>query len=86
MHLFDQCHKLLHLLGWSAAETAWRYPDGSGYWQVDASRGEQVILARGQTQGQAWASAVRMVGKLIHGVVGQRIRYTGWPTWDRFGC
>lgn len=30
MHPIDQCHKLLHLLGWSPGETAWRYPDGSG--------------------------------------------------------
>jgi hypothetical protein len=42
--LSDQCHRLLHLLGWSTGETAFRQPDGSSYRQVDASRAGQVIL------------------------------------------
>jgi len=64
----DQCQRLLHFLRWSPGETCWRYPDGSGYWQVDASRGGHTILASGATQTQAWQLAVRMAGRLVaHG-------------------
>ena len=57
----EQCQHLLHRFGWSPGETAWRYPDGRRYWQVDASRAGHVILATGPTQAWAWALAVRMV-------------------------
>jgi len=60
----DQCHKLLHLLGWSTGESTWRYAVGSGYWQVDATdRNGEVIIARDATQTKAWALAVRMAGE-----------------------
>ena len=62
--LSDQCHRLLHLLGWSTGEAAFRRPDGSRYWQVDCAREDQVILATGPTQRSAWALAVRLVGRL----------------------
>jgi hypothetical protein len=72
--LSDQCHRLLHVLGWSTGETAFRQPDGAGYWQVDAGRDGQIVLATAATQGVAWALAVRMVGS------GIRIKLTdgGW--------
>ena len=61
----DKCQRLIHLMGFSVGETSWRRPDGSGYWQVDASDGEHTILATGDTQRQAWQLACRMVGRVV---------------------
>ncbi len=58
----ENCQHLLHALGWSPGETSWRYPDGSGFWQVDASRDDEVVIARAATQTEAWAEALRMAG------------------------
>ena len=63
----DKCHRLLHLLGWSAGEIAFRRPDGPWEWHVDATRDGHTILAKAPTQRLAWALAVRMVGKLERG-------------------
>jgi len=62
--LSDDCHRLLHMLGWSTGETAFRRPAGFGYRQIDASRDGQIVLATGSTQSEAWALAVRMVGRI----------------------
>jgi hypothetical protein len=60
----DKAHHLPHLLGWCVGEASFRRPDGSGYWQVDASRDGQVILAADPAQGEAWSLALRMAGNL----------------------
>ena len=72
-HPFDngcqraQCHRLLHLLGWSVGEFACWFPDGTGGWQVDASRDGHTIVARAATQTQAWRLACRMAGRIERG-------------------
>jgi hypothetical protein len=58
----DLAHRLLHHFGWSVGETAFRLPNGSGYWQVDASRDGQVIIASAHSQAKAWWECCRMAG------------------------
>jgi hypothetical protein len=64
----DQAHRCLHLLGWSVGEASFVAPDGSRYWQIDASRTSdgQTILARAPSQTGAWTAACRMAGKVEH--------------------
>jgi len=63
----DRCHSLLHRLGWSLGETAFRLPDSSGFWQVDGSRAPHVLLAVGRSQTQAWNIAVKIAGQIERG-------------------
>ncbi len=63
----DRCHSLRHRLGWSLGETAFRHPDGSGFWQVDGSRAPHVLLAVGDSQTQAWNVAVKIAGQVERG-------------------
>jgi len=50
----DLAHRLLHRLGWSVGEVRFQLPNGSRYWQVDASRDGQVIIATADSQAMAW--------------------------------
>jgi hypothetical protein len=52
----------LHLLGWSAGEAAFQMPNGSAYWQVDAAKDGQVVLATADSQGKAWWECLRLAG------------------------
>ncbi len=45
----DLSHRLLHYLGWSVGEGRFKLPNGSRYWQVDASPDGQVVMGRGRT-------------------------------------
>jgi hypothetical protein len=63
----DHCHTLLHRLGWSLGETAFRQPDGSGFWQVDGSRAPHVLLAIGNSQTKAWNIAMKIAGQIERG-------------------
>jgi hypothetical protein len=58
----DLAHRLLHALGWSVGETAFKLPGGSRHWQVDASRDGQVIIATAHSQAKAWWECCRMAG------------------------
>ena len=58
----DLCHRLLHRLGWSVGEARFQLPSGSRYWQVDASRDGQVIIATAYSQAMAWWECCRMAG------------------------
>jgi hypothetical protein len=50
----DLAHRLLHRLGRSGGEARFQMPSGSRYWQVDASRGELVVIATAYSQAMAW--------------------------------
>jgi len=58
----DLAHRLLFRLGWSVGEACFQLPSGSRYWQVDASRDGQVIIASAESQAMAWRECLRMVG------------------------
>jgi hypothetical protein len=58
----DLCHRLLHRLGWSVGETRFELPNRSRYWQVDASRDGQVIIASAYSQAMAWWECCRLAG------------------------
>ncbi|MEI8374167.1 MAG: hypothetical protein WCJ35_15190 [Planctomycetota bacterium] len=58
----DLAHGLLHRLGWSVGEAGFKLPNGSRYWQVDASKDGQVILATADSQGKAWWECLRLAG------------------------
>ncbi|MGO8744786.1 MAG: hypothetical protein ACLQNE_02235 [Thermoguttaceae bacterium] len=62
----DQAHRCLHLLGWSVGESSFVGPDGSRFWQVDATRAfdTQTIVVRAPSQTGAWTAACRMAGKI----------------------
>jgi len=49
----DLAHRLLHLLGWSVGEAGFKLPNGSRYWQVDAAKEGQVIIATTHSQPMA---------------------------------
>jgi hypothetical protein len=53
---------LSHRLGWSVGEARFKRPDGSHYWQVDASREGQLIIASAHSQALAWWECCRMAG------------------------
>ncbi len=55
-------HRLLHHFGWSVGETAFRLPNGSRFWQVDATRDGQVVIAAAHSQAMAWRECCRMAG------------------------
>jgi hypothetical protein len=61
----DLAHRLLHRLGWSVGEARFQMPDGSRYWQVDASREEQVVIATAHSQAKAWWECCRMAGVVV---------------------
>jgi hypothetical protein len=63
----DLCHRLLHHLGWSVGEARFRRPDGTHYWQVDASRDGHTIMASAASQAMAWWECCRMAGKVERG-------------------
>jgi hypothetical protein len=63
----DSAHYLLHLLGWSVGEAAFRRPDGSRFWQVDCSRDDHTILATAPTQHNAWMLALKTAGVVERG-------------------
>ena len=72
----DSAHHLLHLLGWSVGEGRFKLPDGSRYWQVDASRNGQVVIASADTQAMAWWEFCRMAGEVQKdGQYGQCVIY-----------
>ena len=58
----DLAHNLLHRLCWSVGEAGFKLPNGSRYWQVDASKEGQVILATADSQGKAWWECLRLAG------------------------
>lgn len=58
----DLSHRLLHRLGWSVGEARFKQPDGSRYWQVDASRDGHVIVATADSQAMAWWECLRLAG------------------------
>ena len=58
----DLAHGLLHRLGWSVGEAGFKLPNGSRYWQVDAMKDEQVILAMADSQAKAWWECLRLAG------------------------
>ncbi len=58
----DLSHRLLHRRGWSVGEAGFKLPNGSCYWQVDASKDGQVILATADSQGKAWWECLRLAG------------------------
>ena len=55
----DLAHRLLHHLGWSVGEARFQMPNGSRYWQVDAARAEQIIIATACSQAMAWWECCR---------------------------
>jgi len=58
----DLAHRLLHRLGWSVGEARFKLPNGSRYWQVDASRDGQVVIASAYSQALAWWECCRLAG------------------------
>jgi hypothetical protein len=58
----DLAHRLLHRLGWSVGEARFKLPNGSRYWQVDASRDGRVIVAPANSQAIAWWGHCRLAG------------------------
>ena len=56
----DTTHTHLHAAGWSVGDIATLDIAGRRAWYVYAHRGEQRILGRAPTQGEAWADAVRL--------------------------
>jgi hypothetical protein len=58
----DLSHRLLHRFGWSAGEARFQRPDGSRYWQVDACRDGQVVIATAHLQAMAWWECCRLAG------------------------
>lgn len=69
----DDCHALLHDAGWSVGCAKF-----GALWFVDGTNGENAILARGVTQGQAWRQAVEQahdIGMLRNRVVVQGGRF-----------
>ena len=61
--LSDAAYSLLHAVGWSIGDTAYRNPATRRLvWMVYCHRGEQRIVAKAQSQAAAWNEAVRMAG------------------------
>lgn len=58
----DLAHQLLHLFGWSIGEAGFKLPNGSRYWQVDAAKDGQVVVATADSQGKAWWECLRLAG------------------------
>jgi hypothetical protein len=58
----DLAHRLLHRLGWSVGEDGFRLPNGSRYWQVDAAKDGQVVIATADSQARAWWECCRHAG------------------------
>jgi len=56
----DLAHRLLHRLGWSVCEARFKLPNGSRYWQVDALRDGQVVIASAYSQAMAWWECCRL--------------------------
>jgi hypothetical protein len=56
----DEYAARLHAAGWSAGETSFATNRGP-IWQVDATNGEHVSVARAPTQAGAWRLAVEQV-------------------------
>jgi len=55
---------LLRDLGWSVGEAPLQGPDGSTFWQIDATRQGHTILAWGRTKDEAWLAACRLAGRV----------------------
>ena len=58
----DLAHRLLHRLGWSVGEAAFKRPNGSCFWQVDAKRNGHVIVVTADSQAKAWWECCRQAG------------------------
>ena len=71
MNTVNECRARLHAAGWSLGEAAGRR------WLVSGTNGENVLLAAGDTQAEAWhraceqAAAVGMLGKRDQGDAAQ---------------
>ena len=58
----DLARRLLQLLGWSVGEACFTLPNGSCYWQVDATRGGHLIVVTADSQAEAWWECCRQAG------------------------
>ncbi len=58
----DLSHRLLHRLGWSSGESRFQMPGGMRFWQVDAARDGNLIVATARTQAEAWWECCRLAG------------------------
>jgi hypothetical protein len=56
---FDRASERLKKLGWSTGAAKVLTPSGL-LWQVDASKGEHVVVARAPGQTEAWVEAARL--------------------------
>lgn len=58
----DRWQNLMRILGWSTGETRWIASNRAMFWQVDAMRDDQTIIARASGQTEAWCEALRLAG------------------------
>ena len=63
----DACYRYLHALGWSTGDVGFHEADARMAWLVTATRGREVISAKGRTQLEAWREAVRLAGQVGRG-------------------
>ncbi len=56
-------HKIVASIAFrQLGEAGFKLPNGSCFWQVDASKDGQVILATADSQGKAWWECLRLAG------------------------
>lgn len=61
----DAAYSLLHEAGWSVGDTAYADPDSGGLvWLVYAHRGQQQIVAKAESQTEAWNEAARLAAEI----------------------
>lgn len=65
-----ESHDFLHGLEWSTGDAKFiDMATGQAYWQVTCFRGEQVIIARAESQSEAWQAACNQAEQLDeHGI------------------
>lgn len=58
--MIDELHDAMKAAGWSVGVVQIATAGGESLWQVDASRGDHVVLAHGRTQAEAcWQICLR---------------------------
>jgi len=56
--------RCLHALGWSVGDVGFHEADARMVWLLTATRGLQVVSAKGGTQLEVWREAVRLVARV----------------------